>query len=83
MTKPIALTDIAPGDLVLVSKRGRIFHARVLGAGVGGLTIAPLERAVRDRHAGAGEILDHWRHTSQPAAGVPDGQLQLDELPVS
>jgi hypothetical protein len=38
---------ISPGDLVLVDRRGRVFYARVVGAGAtGGLTVEPLDRRI-------------------------------------
>lgn len=54
--------SISPGDIVCVSKRGRIFHAHVRGVGPGGLTIEPLERGISYRQAGPREVIDHWAH---------------------
>lgn len=70
------------GDLVLVDKKGRLFHARVQGLGaMGGFSVVPLERNVSYRHAGAREIVDHWSHLSRDRTqGPPDGQISFDEL---
>ncbi len=70
------------GDLVLVNKKGRIFHAKVQGLGAtGGFAIVPLERNVSYRQAGAREIVDHWSHAGRDRAQEPaEGQISFDEL---
>jgi len=70
------------GDLVLVSKKGRLFHARVAGLGAtGGFAIVPIERNVIYRQAGAREIVDHWAHAARDAGSEPAaGQISFDEL---
>lgn len=74
--------SIHPGDLVLVSKKGRLFYARVAGLGAtGGFAVAPLERNVSYRQAAAREIVDHWAHAGRDAGPVPAaGQISFDEL---
>jgi hypothetical protein len=71
---------INPGDLVLVSRSGRLFHARVRGRDAsGGYAIEPIERGVRNRHAAAREIVDHWAHTREARPDRPaPGQLALE-----
>jgi hypothetical protein len=71
---------INPGDLVLVSRSGRLFHARVRGRDAsGGYAIEPIERGVRNRRAAAGEIVDHWAHTREARPDRPaPGQLALE-----
>lgn len=71
---------IHPGDVVLVSRNGRLFHARVRGRDAsGGYSIEPIERGVSYRHAAAREIVDHWAHTREARPGRPaPGQLPLD-----
>ncbi len=73
---------IAPGDLVLVNKRGRLFHARVLGTGsAGGLSVEPLDRRITWRQASAREVIDHWTHARREAGERPDSaQLAFDDL---
>lgn len=76
--------SIAPGDIVLCNKRGRLFHARVIGAGVaGGLTVQPIERGISYRQASAGEIVEHWAHVvaTRRQDRPPDGQIALDLSP--
>lgn len=71
---------IQPGDLVKVNKRGRVFYARVLGAGaMGGLSVEPLDRRVSWRQATAREVIDHWTHARRELGERPaEGQLSLD-----
>ncbi len=71
---------IHPGDLVLVNKRGRLFYARVVGAGaMDGLSVEPLDRRVSWRSATAREVSDHWAHARAERGDRPvDGQLRLD-----
>jgi hypothetical protein len=73
---------IHPGDLIMVNKRGRVYYARVLGAGAtGGLTVEPLDRRISWRQATAREVIDHWAHAGADRAGrPPDGQLNLEEV---
>ena len=56
------LASIGYGDLVLVSKGGRRFHARVLEVSSGTVRFEPIERGISYRHASARELVDHWRH---------------------
>lgn len=73
---------IQRGDLVLVSKKGRLFHARVAGLGAtGGFTVTPIERNVSYRQASAREIVDHWSHAARDTGIEPAaGQISFDEL---
>jgi hypothetical protein len=73
---------IDPGDLVLVNKRGRLFHARVRSVTpTGVLHIDPIERNISYREASAREVADHWRHAGRPRdeARQPPEQLDLNE----
>ena len=73
---------IDPGDLVLVNKRGRLFHARVrLVEPDGRLRVEPLERNVSYRECTPREVADHWRHAGRPRdeAKPAPGQLDLNE----
>ena len=73
----VDLSQVQPRDVVLVSQRGRVFHATVQGAEVGGLVVAPHDPTVRARSVRPGEIIDHWVHSDR-AEAVDDGQLALD-----
>ncbi len=90
MGGPVKLASLGAGDLVLVSKGGRRFHARVVEVSRGTVRIEPIERGVSYRHASARELVDHWRHARRrrspgeptpeqeaPPALPPKGQLSL------
>ncbi|HEX4363718.1 MAG TPA: hypothetical protein VHZ75_04150 [Solirubrobacteraceae bacterium] len=74
--------SIQPGDIVLVSKRGRVFHATIRGVAVGGgFDVAPIERGISYRHVKASEINEHWARSGARREGRPPaGQLDFDEL---
>lgn len=74
--------SIHRGDIVLVSKRGRLFHARVQGVGAaGGFAIVPIERNISYRQASAREVVDHWAHAARDRAHDPaEGQISFDDL---
>lgn len=72
------LERIRPGDIVLVSKGGRRFHARVDRIKEGVVELEPIERGVSYRHASARELLDVWHHRRpEPAGEIAKGQLSL------
>jgi hypothetical protein len=75
------LTAIKPGDIVQCNKKGRLFYAKVVGAGVvGTLRVQPLERNISYRHVTANEIVDHWSHNiaTRRADRRPPNQTRLD-----
>jgi hypothetical protein len=73
---------VHPGDIVLVTKRGRIFHATVRGvAAGGGFEVAPIERGISYRHVKAEDITDHWARSGARREGrPPTGQMDFEEL---
>ena len=83
------LATIDKGDLVLISKGGRRFHARVLEVARGTVRFEPIERGISYRHASARELVDHWRHARRrrrrdepepeeaPPPLAPEEQLSL------
>ena len=75
---------IAPGDMVRLSVRGRIFHALVRGVDSRGLAVDPVERGISCRRAAPGEVLEHWASAGRPRADasreVIPGQRSLDDL---
>jgi hypothetical protein len=76
---------IRAGDIVYASKRGRLFHAKVVDAdAAGSLLVEPIERNISYRHLHASEITEHWsRSSSTPrAAREPKAQATL-ELPLA
>jgi len=72
----LKLAAIGVGDLVLVSKGGRRFHARVVEVSSGVVRFQPIERGVSYRHASARELIDHWRHARRRRA---PGEPTLEE----
>lgn len=71
------LASIGPGDVVLVSKGGRRFYAKVLGVSKGVVRVEPIERGISYRHASARELVDHWRHARRRrGADEPGAQEQ-------
>jgi hypothetical protein len=57
------IASIKPGDIVLANKKGRQFHATVIGADAAGvLIVQPIQRNISYRHIIAAEIVDHWSH---------------------
>lgn len=59
------LASISSGDIVLVCKGGRHFHATVSEISNGVVRFEPIERGISWRHADAHEIIDLWRHRRQ------------------
>jgi hypothetical protein len=57
--------SIQPGDIVYANKKGRLFHAKVIGADAAGgvLIVEPIERNISYRQLKATEITEHWTHT--------------------
>jgi len=78
----VKLATIGPGDVVLVSKGGRRFYAKVLGVSKGVVGVEPIERGVSYRHVSARELVDHWRHARRRrAADEPGPQEQAPPPP--
>ena len=72
---------IEPGDLVLISQHGRVFHARVQGAELAGrYRTLPLDPAVRSRSATLAEIVDHWAHAGDPRPARDRAQASFEHL---
>jgi hypothetical protein len=75
------LASIKPGDIVACNRKGRLFHAKVTGAGAAGtLLVAPIERNISYRHVSASEITDHWSHSARTRREdrPPSAQTALD-----
>lgn len=60
----MTLGAIRPADLVLIDKRGVLFHAEVVERRNGELRVRPLDRRITYRAASAREVLAHWRKAS-------------------
>ena len=72
------LAAIGVGDVVLISKGGRRFHARVLEVSRGTVRFDPIERGISYRHASARELVDHWRHARRRRQ---PGEPEVQEAP--
>src|SRR5258708_34619118 len=74
--------SIQPGDIVLVNRRGRMFHAKVRGeAPDGAFVVEPIERGISYRHVRSREIVDHWRHRRDRGGEEPPAsQGSFDDL---
>jgi hypothetical protein len=78
------LEGIHVGDIVLCSIKGRRVYGEVQDISDGMVRFAPLSAAAGWRHAGAHDIIGHWRKagrrsssTSGDDAPVPREQLSL------
>ena len=78
------LASIGSGDIVLVCKGGRRFHAKVSEISNGVVRFQPIERGISWRHAGAHEIIDLWRHRRRRrrSPDVIAGEDALSAVPV-
>lgn len=74
------LAAVERGDIVLVSKGGRRFHAHVKRVSGGVLELVPIERGISYRQAGARDILERWQ---QPRPRRPDDQDQVGDEPAA
>jgi hypothetical protein len=74
--------SIQPGDIVLVNRRGRMFHAKVRGeAPDGAFVVEPIERGISYRHVRSREIVDHWPHRRERGGEEPPAaQWSFDDL---
>ena len=74
-------SSIRAGDIVCASKRGRLFHAKVIEVdAAGSLLVEPIERNISYRHVQASEITEHWSRSSSTrrAAREPKAQATLE-----
>lgn len=55
------LASAQPGDIVLVSKGGRRFHAHLVEVRQGVVRFEPIERGISYRHGSSREVLKLWR----------------------
>jgi hypothetical protein len=84
------LQGICVGDIVLVDRKGRLFHAEVVGTAHrrSELAIKPIERGITYYTASAQDVVAHWRRKlpfsrarSRPTRPAPPpAYAQLGEL---
>jgi hypothetical protein len=77
------LEGIHTGDIVEVDRKGRRFHAVVVGPAPGGLSVQPIDRRVAYHSCRSREVVGHWskrgrpRQTAAPLRPSPR-QLEID-----
>jgi hypothetical protein len=77
------LEGIHTGDIVEVDRKGRRFHALVVGQAQGGLAIQPMDRRVNYYTCRSREVIGHWarrgrpRRSAEPLRPSPR-QLEID-----
>jgi hypothetical protein len=67
---------IAVGDIVLCSVGGRRIYGEVTEIAASVVHFRPLSPAAGWRHAGARQVLAHWRRTGRPR---PGGEVRLED----
>lgn len=71
------LANVLVGDIVLVNRKGRVFHAVVTRTEAQGLGLEPIEKRITYRHCSAQDVVGHWSRRGRPQAG--DAQLKPTE----
>jgi hypothetical protein len=75
------LAHVLVGDIVLVNRKGRVFHAVVTGIELRGLALEPIDKRVTYRRCGAHDVVGHWARRGRPHAG--DDELKPTEAQLS
>jgi hypothetical protein len=78
----VRLANVLVGDIVLVNRKGRVFHAIVTKTEANGLGVEPLDKRVTYRSCSAHDVAGHWSRRGRPQAGDPqllptESQLSL------
>jgi hypothetical protein len=60
------LASVRPGDIVRISRKGRVFEAFVLTKSKGQLEIEPIQRGITYTTASAREVVCHWAKRGRP-----------------
>ncbi len=63
------LANVLVGDIVLVNRKGRVFHAIVTGTERRGLSLEPIDKRITYRHCGSHDVVGHWARRGRPTAG--------------
>jgi len=75
------LAQVLAGDIVLVNRKGRVFHAVVTGTEPRGLALEPIDKRISYRHCGAHDVVGHWARRGRPQAS--DDALRPTEAQLS
>jgi hypothetical protein len=78
----VRLASAQPGDILLVSKGGRRFHAHLVEIRRGVVRFEPIERGISSRHGSAREVLKLW-HSQRARRGSEPEEPDLEPLAVS
>lgn len=79
------ISSVRTGDIVYANKRGRLFHAKVVGIQADGtLVVEPIERNISYRHIDASEITEHWARSprARRATRIPTTRQPTLKLPL-
>ena len=68
------LASVRPGDIVRVSRKGRVFEAFVLAKSEGRSEIEPIQHGIIYSTASAREVVCHWAVGGRPRTPRP-GQI--------
>jgi hypothetical protein len=75
------LANVLAGDIVLVNRKGRVFHAIVTATEPRGLALEPIDRHVTYRRCSSHDVVGHWSRRGRPQAG--DEKLRPTEAQLS
>jgi hypothetical protein len=75
------LASVLVGDIVLVNRKGRVFHALVTAIEHRGLAVEPIDKRITYRRCGAHDVVGHWARRGRPQAG--DDELRPTEAQLS
>ncbi len=83
MTYPgrVRLANVLVGDIVLVNRKGRVFHAVVTRTELRGLGLEPIDKRVTYRTCSAHDVVGHWSRRGRPQTA--DAPLRPTETQLS
>jgi hypothetical protein len=64
----VRLANVLVGDIVLVNRKGRVFHAVVTRTEPQGLGLDPIEKRITYRQCTAHDVIGHWTRRGKPQA---------------
>jgi hypothetical protein len=73
----VRLANVLVGDIVLVNRKGRVFHAVVTRTEPHGLGLEPIEKRITYRQCSAHDVVGHWSRRGRPQTS--DAQLKPTE----
>jgi hypothetical protein len=77
----VRLANVLVGDIVLVNRKGRVFHAIVTGSEGRVLHVDPIDKRISYRQCGSHDVVGHWSRRGRPQAG--DDKLRPTEEQLS